>query len=189
MLKYCRVNGCPWNEETCKTAAEYGHFDIFQWAHENGCPWHEATCEFAAKHGHLDILKYARANGCPWDGEVIFEAAKYGHLNVVQWAYENKCPIYLMDTCRIAAANNHYHVLQWLCQHVSNHYDSPINHDEIMNLCLITKINHFNALIWLKEHFGYVYNERAEKIIASLTTDLLNVLEYQDLVKLIKLYI
>ena len=38
---------------------------MLKYAHENGCPWDERTCESAADYGHLDVLKYARENGCP----------------------------------------------------------------------------------------------------------------------------
>jgi len=29
---------CPWNEETCSRAAEYGHLEVLKWAIEHGCP-------------------------------------------------------------------------------------------------------------------------------------------------------
>ena len=46
-------------------AAEYGHLECLQYAHENGCPWDEWTCSEAAENGHLECLKYAHEFGCP----------------------------------------------------------------------------------------------------------------------------
>ena len=38
MLKWARMKGCPWDEETCNNAAEYRHRDLFRWARNHGCP-------------------------------------------------------------------------------------------------------------------------------------------------------
>jgi hypothetical protein len=38
VLQWARSNGCPWNEETCARAAEYGHFELLSWAKANGAP-------------------------------------------------------------------------------------------------------------------------------------------------------
>jgi len=47
-LQWLRVNGCPWDEETCIWAAYGGHLEVLQWAHANGCPRNEDTCFWAA---------------------------------------------------------------------------------------------------------------------------------------------
>jgi hypothetical protein len=31
-LKWARENGCPWDENVCTDAAQYGHLDILKWA-------------------------------------------------------------------------------------------------------------------------------------------------------------
>jgi len=46
-------------------AAIYGNLNCLKYAHENGCPWNENTCCSAAENGHLECLKYAHENGCP----------------------------------------------------------------------------------------------------------------------------
>jgi len=38
---------------------------VLQWARANGAPWDERTCRDAAEGGHLDVLQWARANGAP----------------------------------------------------------------------------------------------------------------------------
>ena len=55
---------CPWNEQTCARAAEKGHLNVLQWAHENGCPWDEWTCTKAVRGKHLNVLHYAIENKC-----------------------------------------------------------------------------------------------------------------------------
>lgn len=51
VLQWARANGCPWNEETCSSAARGGHLGVLQWARRHGCPWNAATCSFAAGGG------------------------------------------------------------------------------------------------------------------------------------------
>merc|ERR1712216_312363 len=34
MLKYLHENGCPWNEDTCSSAAQNGHLEILNYLHE-----------------------------------------------------------------------------------------------------------------------------------------------------------
>ena len=54
-LKALRVNGCPWDKETCTDAAWTGHLEVLQWACANGCPWDEETCAYAAEGGNLEV--------------------------------------------------------------------------------------------------------------------------------------
>ena len=48
-------------------AAEGGHLDCLQCAHEHGSPWDIETYKNAAANGHLDCLQYAREHGVPVD--------------------------------------------------------------------------------------------------------------------------
>ena len=86
------ANGCPWDEWTYKTAAQFGHLEVLQWGHQNGCPLYEWACETAAQFGHLEVLQWAREIGCPWDEKTCWLAASGGHLEVLQWARQNGCP-------------------------------------------------------------------------------------------------
>jgi hypothetical protein len=38
---------------------------VLQWARENHCPWDQDTCEFAADYGELEVLRWAIEHGCP----------------------------------------------------------------------------------------------------------------------------
>ena len=76
ILKWARENGCPWNENTRKSAAKGGHLEVLKWARENGCWWNSYMCAYAAKGGHLEVLKWLRANDCPWDEQVGWCAAR-----------------------------------------------------------------------------------------------------------------
>ena len=41
--------------------------ETLKWLRSEGCPWNQRTCRRAANFDHLDVLKYAREHGCPWD--------------------------------------------------------------------------------------------------------------------------
>ena len=91
LLKVSRENQCPWNQNTCASAALNGHLEVLRWARKNGCPWDENTCAYAALNGHLKVLRWAREYGCPWNEDSCSFAAENGHLDVLQWASENGC--------------------------------------------------------------------------------------------------
>ena len=76
LLEFLHEKGCPWDEDTCSEAAEYGHLECLKYAHENGCPWDQWTCRQAARNGHLECLKYAHENGCPWMNTLVLKLPK-----------------------------------------------------------------------------------------------------------------
>jgi hypothetical protein len=79
---------------------EGGHLEVLKWARENGCPWDEQTCSSAATGGHLEVLKWARANGCPWErvGRARL-AAKGGHLEAAEVGARERLPVGQRRTC------------------------------------------------------------------------------------------
>ena len=52
-------------ERFCEQMALNGNVELLKFLRVEGCPWNEKTCKAAAKRGHLECLKYAHANGCP----------------------------------------------------------------------------------------------------------------------------
>ena len=54
MLKWARANGAPWDWQTCKFAAAYGHIKTLQ----HGAPWDEDICWYAAMNLHLNTLQW-----------------------------------------------------------------------------------------------------------------------------------
>jgi hypothetical protein len=92
MVKWLRVQNCPWNEWTCYIAARAGCLNILMLLHANGCYWNTWSCEVAARRGRHDILQWLRENECPWDGYTCRSAAKRGHIELLQWARANGCP-------------------------------------------------------------------------------------------------
>ena len=70
MLRWARENRCPWDELTCRYAAQGGHLEVLRWAREHDCPWSAQTCDFAAQNGQLETLRWAREHNCPWWGLV-----------------------------------------------------------------------------------------------------------------------
>ncbi len=49
-----------------------GNLEMLKWTRLNGCPWDESTCSYAASGGYLETLKWARLNGCPWDSDTCY---------------------------------------------------------------------------------------------------------------------
>jgi len=87
-LTSLRANGCPWDEDTCYSAAHAGHLEVLQWAHRNGCPWDHWTCNVAAMYGRLEVLQWASQNGCPWN-ELTWSSA---HPRCRPYLIEHGCP-------------------------------------------------------------------------------------------------
>ncbi len=112
ILEYAHENGCPWDETTCRYAAQYGHLDCLRYAHENGCTWDKFTCRLAAECGHLNCLSYAYENGCPWDKNTCLLATNYGHLDCLRYAHENGCS-WDVNTCQNAARSGHLDCLRY----------------------------------------------------------------------------
>jgi len=77
----------------CNTAVRQGKLEWLVWAREyKKATWDEETCSTAALYGHLPILVYLRSHHCPWDKQVYVSAAKNGHWDVFRYAHENNCP-------------------------------------------------------------------------------------------------
>ena len=53
----------------CSRMARNGKLELLKFLRVQGCPWDRSTCSEAAKNGHLECLKYARENGCPGSSE------------------------------------------------------------------------------------------------------------------------
>jgi len=56
LLKWARANQCPWDERTCRYAAENGHLELLKWARSNECPWDEGTYALGKKNGDPAFL-------------------------------------------------------------------------------------------------------------------------------------
>ncbi|CAN0160045.1 unnamed protein product, partial [Ectocarpus sp. 12 AP-2014] len=103
VLKWCRENGCPWDEATTSEAAREGNMEILRYAVGNGCPRNVLMCAYAAAAGHLETLKWAREEeGCGWNEATCAFAAAGGHLEVLEWARERGAP-WGEETCASAA--------------------------------------------------------------------------------------
>ena len=115
-------NGCPWDVWTCSRAAQNGHLECLQYAHENGCHWDRSwdsstlswvdVCSTAAAEGHLECLKYAHEKGCPWDKYTCANAAENGCLECLKYAHENGCR-WTDWTCSGAASEGHLECLKY----------------------------------------------------------------------------
>jgi len=58
---------CPWSEQTCASAAAWGHLHVLMWARSQHppCPWDEHTCMRAAQSAPLEVLQWAVVHGAP----------------------------------------------------------------------------------------------------------------------------
>jgi hypothetical protein len=115
-LAWAKANGCPWDEETCASAARGGFLEVLRWAREHRCPWDWSTCASAARGGHLDVLRWTRENHCPWNERTCEYAAGGGHLDVLRWAREHGCP-WDEETCASAARGGFLEVRRWALEH------------------------------------------------------------------------
>ena len=73
LLKWVKENKCPWNEESCATAAENGNLKMLKWLRENGCDWNHKVCEAAIDNCNIEMLNWAMQNGCDFDPYYIQE--------------------------------------------------------------------------------------------------------------------
>jgi hypothetical protein len=119
LLKWCRMNGCPWDLRVCLYSANEGHLEtlkwcmaniypwndsiyltsecvseLSKWCNENGCPWNVNVCSFAASGGHLDVLKWCRYVGYSWHESTSRCAARGGNPEVIKYCIEYRCPGY-----------------------------------------------------------------------------------------------
>jgi len=112
LLRCAMANGCPWEGDVCRLAAEAGDLECLQWARRTrNAPWDATTSALLSKGGHLAALTWARANGCPWDENTCTQAAAHGHLELLKWARSCGCP-WDMNTLEEADIE-HDHVVRW----------------------------------------------------------------------------
>lgn len=52
-------------DSLCIMAARDGHLATLKWLRSRDFPWDEDTCKFAAEGKHFELLSWARANGAP----------------------------------------------------------------------------------------------------------------------------
>ncbi len=69
-----------------------GNLEMMKWLRLQNCPWDEHVCSLAAKHGHLEILKWARENGCEWNEWTYHDAIIGGNDHIFYWLCEQDCP-------------------------------------------------------------------------------------------------
>ena len=77
---------------------------MLQYAHENGCPWNELTCRYAAEEATWRCCSTRTRTGAR--GRVYVQIrCRGGHLEVLQYAHENGCPlgrVYVQIRCEEA---------------------------------------------------------------------------------------
>lgn len=141
IVQYAHETGSLYLEDTCLQAAKHGHVKVLQYAHKNGCSWDEDTCNTAAMYGHMDCLQYAHKNGCPWSKHTCDLAAQGGHLEILKYAHDNGCP-WDETTCSEAAHYGHMECLRYA-------HENGCPWDEATT-CLALASGHMEILEWAK---------------------------------------
>ncbi len=83
----------PFPNDAMIELAKNGNIYVMKWARLNGCPWDSDVCTYAATNGHLEILKFLRSdpnNLCPWNkNKCISGARKNNHQHIIDWINDN----------------------------------------------------------------------------------------------------
>jgi hypothetical protein len=79
--------GCQLPADISAHAAEGGSIDMLNWLKGQGCVFDEDTMRSAAEHGH--VVRYLRGESCPWDNEVCLAALRRGDRELVLWALDH----------------------------------------------------------------------------------------------------
>eukprot|EP01041_Mallomonas_annulata_P008754 gene8754-18103_t len=60
LAQISRLSPCPWNENTCTTAASAGNLNVLKWlrSQDPPCPWNEQACIEALWRNYPDMLKW-----------------------------------------------------------------------------------------------------------------------------------
>ena len=82
ILQWMKDNGMigEWHGYHMFSAASFGHLEVVKWLRANGCPWDEDACRRAAEHKHWDTLQYLVDNKCPGWEEAAIQYAE--HLTI-----------------------------------------------------------------------------------------------------------
>ncbi len=140
MLKFVRLYGCKWNDETFNLAVRCNHLDIVKFLKNYGCEMNDYAGDFAATNGNIIMLKWLIENGtkllpslccraaesgnlellkilrgeydCPWDYFTTSGAAQYGHLDVLYWCIDNWCEYKTSHIYMVASKNQQ--ILSWM---------------------------------------------------------------------------
>ncbi len=142
MLKFVRLHGCRWDNETFELAIKYNNFDtvkflkeygcempgyiseyvaingniiMLEWLIENGLKIHKKLCDTAAKCGHFEFLKLLRHKyNCPWNQYTTSGAAEYGYLDILKWCIDNGCEFNSSHAYSNAWGNKQLHICSWM---------------------------------------------------------------------------
>ena len=87
------ISYMPFPTHAMNELAKNGNIYVMKWARLNGCPWNWYVCTLAAKYGHLECLKWLRSNPndlCPWNkNRCISGARKNNHQHIIDWINDN----------------------------------------------------------------------------------------------------
>jgi hypothetical protein len=162
VLQYVmRSCNCPWPDDICDKALEYGRLDILLWAVSNGCPWNPNPNDilFAVACSRVatatpDILNWIA------DQDFVFEDAEdcihcavvMKNFNFIRWAKSNLLPNFWHDSIiKKAAAAGNLPALIWAAEIHPESFTSALLGILVQNA---TSGGHMNVLNWILEKYG-----------------------------------
>ena len=162
VLQYVmRSCNCPWPDDICDKALEYGRLDILLWAVSNGCPWNPNPNDilFAVACSRVatatpDILNWiADQNFVFEDAEdCIHCAVVMKNFNFIRWAKSNLLPNFWHDSIiKKAAAAGNLPALIWAAEIHPESFTSALLGILVQNA---TSGGHMNVLNWILEKYG-----------------------------------
>ncbi|MCE5317427.1 MAG: ankyrin repeat domain-containing protein [Parachlamydia sp.] len=80
-----------------------GFLPVMEWLHKQGCPWDEDVCRIAADNGQVEALRWLRAHGCPWNERTCLNALAPNTVPTLEWAINNGAPFIRQDLLNMAS--------------------------------------------------------------------------------------
>jgi hypothetical protein len=116
LLKWAREEKkCEWDDRTINMAAGQGNLEMVKYCVVNGCPFNSSACASAARRGKLECLKYLHEEvKAPWDWQIAAWAASNGHLHILEYLVQRKYNEYDTNACDYAAKNGQLDCLKYL---------------------------------------------------------------------------
>jgi len=93
IFEYVVTQGCPWDGNLTKTAAEIGSLKLLEYAyqHQEGTITKDIVTLLVRK-GYLDCLEYLHEQNVEWHDDYISTATFCGQVGCLKFLHEHGCP-------------------------------------------------------------------------------------------------
>ena len=136
VLKWLREQGCSWDANTYKGAADGDHLEVLKWALNNGCDWdmnttvagsnpigpgrtHNQLIKSTVEEKCKKVLKWLKMEmtGEPLNADFLAQlAGRYddGGRKMVRWAIKNGCPSDVRTAYELASFGRGWKTFMWV---------------------------------------------------------------------------